>query len=105
MDTNQSPRLDRRVARSPFGLPKQRRTLPKIPNIFSETSAFCVGHLGKEDQYYSPAAAIACKRDLPNAEVQVIDGGHWATESHGPEIIHLTRRFVNECYAVESVAA
>ena|ERR1041385_6720685 len=60
---------------------------------------------GKEDQYYSPAAAIAYKRDLPNAEVQVIDGGHWALESHGPEIIHLTRRFFNECYAVESVAA
>jgi pimeloyl-ACP methyl ester carboxylesterase len=59
---------------------------------------------GKDDQYYSPAAAMAYKRDLPYAEIQIIDGGHWALESHGPEIIQLTRRFFNECYA-ESVAA
>jgi pimeloyl-ACP methyl ester carboxylesterase len=53
---------------------------------------------GREDQYYVPAAAMAYRRDLPDAEVQVINGGHWALESHGPEIVDLTRGFPQRCW-------
>src|SRR4051812_28410641 len=49
---------------------------------------------GREDQYFSPAAAMAYQRDLPNAEIRIIPGGHWALETQGPEVIKLTRQFL-----------
>jgi pimeloyl-ACP methyl ester carboxylesterase len=42
----------------------------------------------------TPAAALAYQRDLPKAQIQIIGGGHWALESHGPEVIGLTREFL-----------
>ncbi len=38
---------------------------------------------GKRDQIFLVAGANAYKRDLPNAEVQVYDTGHFALEEHG----------------------
>jgi pimeloyl-ACP methyl ester carboxylesterase len=54
---------------------------------------------GREDQYYAPAASTAYRRDLPDAEIRIIDGGHWALESHGPQVIELTRDFLRRCWA------
>ena len=50
---------------------------------------------GRDDQYCTPAAATAYKRDLPNAEIHIIDGGHWALESHRSRVIQLTREFLD----------
>ncbi|KAJ5948103.1 hypothetical protein N7466_001118 [Penicillium verhagenii] len=36
---------------------------------------------GKNDKFFIPPGAEAYKRDLPNAEVQLIDAGHFAVES------------------------
>jgi pimeloyl-ACP methyl ester carboxylesterase len=49
---------------------------------------------GRRDQYYTSEAAFAYKRDLPAAEIHVLDGGHWVVESHGPEVADLTGRFL-----------
>jgi pimeloyl-ACP methyl ester carboxylesterase len=49
---------------------------------------------GREDQYYSETAALAYKRELPGAEVRIVDGGHWSLESHGPQVIALTGEFL-----------
>jgi pimeloyl-ACP methyl ester carboxylesterase len=54
---------------------------------------------GRNDQYCTPASAMAYKRDLPNAEIHVIEGGHWALESHGPQVIRLTREFLDRVLA------
>ena len=37
---------------------------------------------GKNDLFFTPPGAEAFKRDLPNATVKFVDGGHFALESH-----------------------
>ena len=41
---------------------------------------------GKGDPFFLPAGAEAFKRDIPNAEVQFFDTGHFALETHCAEI-------------------
>lgn len=41
---------------------------------------------GKNDPFFTPAGALAFKRDNPNAEVRFLDTGHFAIETHGQEI-------------------
>ena len=37
---------------------------------------------GRNDEIFAPAGAHAFTRDLPHAEVHLIDGGHFLLESH-----------------------
>ena len=41
---------------------------------------------GKNDPFFLPAGAQAFERDNPDAEIQLLDAGHFALESHAPEI-------------------
>ncbi|KAF8066503.1 alpha/beta hydrolase protein [Lyophyllum atratum] len=41
---------------------------------------------GKNDPIFMPAGAEAFKTVLPNAEVHLVDGGHFALENHLEEI-------------------
>jgi pimeloyl-ACP methyl ester carboxylesterase len=41
---------------------------------------------GKNDPFFLPAGAEAFRRDLPDAEVRFLDTGHFALETHAPEI-------------------
>jgi hypothetical protein len=41
---------------------------------------------GKNDPFFIPAGAEAFRNDLPNAEVQFLDTGHYATKTHFIEI-------------------
>jgi pimeloyl-ACP methyl ester carboxylesterase len=41
---------------------------------------------GKGDFVFAEAGAHAYKRDLPNAEVHILNAGHFALETHTPEI-------------------
>ena len=41
---------------------------------------------GDKDPFFTPAGAQAFKRDNPNAEVKLLDSGHFALETHGAEI-------------------
>jgi pimeloyl-ACP methyl ester carboxylesterase len=67
---------------------------PRYQAYFREYRPPALVIWGREDQYYTPAAAMAYRRDLPDAEIKIIGGGHWALESHGPEITELTREFL-----------
>ena len=49
---------------------------------------------GEEDQYLSVDAAMAYKRDLPEAELQTLPGGHWLLESHPDEVNLAVDRFL-----------
>ncbi len=40
---------------------------------------------GKNDEIFPPPGAWPYKRDLPNAEIHMIDTGHFALETHGVE--------------------
>ena len=49
---------------------------------------------GKNDEIFPPEGAWPYKRDLPNAEIHMLDTGHFALETHGDEIAALMRDFL-----------
>ena len=51
---------------------------------------------GKNDAFFLPAGAEAFKRDLPGAEVRFLDTGHFALETHCPEIAAAMHDFLDQ---------
>jgi pimeloyl-ACP methyl ester carboxylesterase len=51
---------------------------------------------GAHDEIFGPAGAEAYKRDLPNAELHLLDTGHFALEEELEFIAPTMRRFLNE---------
>jgi pimeloyl-ACP methyl ester carboxylesterase len=49
---------------------------------------------GPHDGYMPEGAARAYLRDLPDAELHVLDGGHWLLETNLDEVVTLTRGFL-----------
>ncbi len=49
---------------------------------------------GKHDEIFGADGATAYARDLPNAEIHLLDAGHFALETHGDEIAALIRDFL-----------
>lgn len=49
---------------------------------------------GKNDPFFGPEGATAFQRDLPQAQVELLDAGHFALETHGPEIAARIREFL-----------
>ncbi len=49
---------------------------------------------GRNDPFFGPEGAQAYRRDIPSAEVHLLDTGHFALETHGPEIAALIRGFL-----------
>lgn len=50
---------------------------------------------GQRDPFFTVAGARAYRRDLPQAELHLLDAGHFALETHGPEISALMRDFLD----------
>jgi pimeloyl-ACP methyl ester carboxylesterase len=50
---------------------------------------------GKHDVYFDVAEAPYYKRDLPNAQVHILDGGHMALETNFDEVLELIRNFMS----------
>jgi pimeloyl-ACP methyl ester carboxylesterase len=50
---------------------------------------------GDKDPFFLPPGAEAYKRDLPNAQVQFLDTGHFALETHADEIADAIRVFLS----------
>ena len=51
---------------------------------------------GKNDPFFTPAGAEAFKRDVPEAELHLLDTGHFALADHAGEIAHLMRVFLSK---------
>lgn len=49
---------------------------------------------GKNDPFFLPAGAEAFRRDMPDAVVRFFDTGHFALETHAPEIAATIRDFL-----------
>ena len=49
---------------------------------------------GEHDEIFGPDGARAFARDLPDAEIHLLDAGHFALETHGAEIAALVRAFL-----------
>jgi pimeloyl-ACP methyl ester carboxylesterase len=53
---------------------------------------------GKNDPFFLPAGAEAYRRDNPNAEVHLLDAGHFALETRGDEIAALIMPFLGRVF-------
>jgi pimeloyl-ACP methyl ester carboxylesterase len=49
---------------------------------------------GKNDPFFIPPGAEAYRKDLPNARIQFLDTGHFATETHSVEIAAAIKEFL-----------
>jgi pimeloyl-ACP methyl ester carboxylesterase len=67
---------------------------PKFQEYFRTQRPPLLAVWGKNDPFFLPIGAEAFKRDNPDAEVHLLDAGHFALESHGPEIAVIIRDFL-----------
>jgi pimeloyl-ACP methyl ester carboxylesterase len=49
---------------------------------------------GRNDPFFLPAGAQAFKRDIPGADIRLLDTGHFAIETHSAEIATAMREFL-----------
>ena len=60
---------------------------------------------GKNDPFFLPPGAQAFKRDQPDAEIHLLDAGHFALESQGPHIAGIIRDFLVRKLTKQALAA
>ncbi|KAK9372955.1 Alpha/Beta hydrolase protein [Lipomyces chichibuensis] len=59
---------------------------PKFQEYFRTSKVHVLAVWGKNDQIFIPAGAEAYKQDNPDAEVHLLDAGHFAAETETSEI-------------------
>jgi hypothetical protein len=72
----------------------QRAPLSTIPGVLSRTQAADADRLGQERQDLSRRRRGPYLRDLPDAELHLIDTGHFALEDKADEMVPLIRDFL-----------
>lgn len=76
------------------------RTLyPRLHEWFRATGVPLLAVWGGNDEIFLPEGARAFGRDLPDAEVHLLDAGHFALESHLDEIVPLVLGFLDRAIA------
>jgi pimeloyl-ACP methyl ester carboxylesterase len=69
---------------------------PAFQQYFRNAKPPLLAVWGRHDPFFVPAGAEAYRRDNPNATVQFLDTGHFATETHVEEIAAAMRKFLAE---------
>lgn len=69
---------------------------PQWQTYFREFNPPTLVVWGKNDAIFIAAGATPYKRDLPNAEIHLLDTGHFALETHRAEIANLIRNFLGK---------
>lgn len=67
---------------------------PKVHEYFRKSQVPLLAAWGKGDPAFIPPGAYAYKQDLPNAEVHLLDAGHFALETKRWEIARLMIDFL-----------
>jgi pimeloyl-ACP methyl ester carboxylesterase len=72
---------------------------PRMQAFLREHSPPTLIAWGPHDGYMPAGAARAYLRDLPDAELHLLDGGHWALETNLDEVVELSRDFLSRVHA------
>src|ERR1700723_2872367 len=75
---------------------------PKFQEYLRSAQPPLLAVWGKFDPYFIPPGAEAFKKDIPNAVVQLLPTGHFALETHLPEIVTSMRAFLQEALGEDS---
>ncbi len=70
------------------------RLYPNFQEYFRTSKPPLLAIWGKNDPFFIPAGAEAFRKDLPSAQVRFLDTGHFAIETHGPEIAAAMKEFL-----------
>jgi pimeloyl-ACP methyl ester carboxylesterase len=66
---------------------------PTFQEYFRKSKPPLLAIWGKNDPFFIPAGAEAFRRDIPSAQVKMLDTGHFALETHVVEIAAAMREF------------
>ncbi|KAK6459717.1 Alpha/Beta hydrolase protein [Scheffersomyces xylosifermentans] len=69
---------------------------PEFQEFFRETNVPILAVWGKNDKIFIPSGAHAYKKDSKNVKVIELDAGHFASNSHAPEIAQAILDFTAE---------
>lgn len=69
---------------------------PAFQHYFRQYQPPLLAVWGRHDPAFIPAGALAYQRDLPHAQVHLLDTGHFALETHAQEIAALIRTFLGQ---------
>ncbi|MGQ4445685.1 alpha/beta hydrolase, partial [Streptomyces violaceoruber] len=67
---------------------------PRLQQYFRDTRVPLLAVWGANDEIFGPDGARAFRRDLPDAEIHLLDTGHFALETHLEEITGHMRDFL-----------
>jgi pimeloyl-ACP methyl ester carboxylesterase len=68
---------------------------PRLHEYFRNSRVPLLAVWGRGDEIFGPAGARAFTEDLPDAEVHLLEGGHFLLESALDEVTELTRDFLH----------
>jgi pimeloyl-ACP methyl ester carboxylesterase len=69
---------------------------PRLHEYFRTTRVPLLAVWGRGDEIFGPAGATAFADDLPDAEIHLLDGGHFLLESAVEEVAGLIRPFLSQ---------
>ncbi|MGW2060167.1 alpha/beta fold hydrolase [Streptomyces sp. NPDC001937] len=72
---------------------------PQVHQYFRDTQVPLLAVWGANDEIFGPAGAEAFGTDLPNAEIYLLESGHFALESHLEPITQYIRDFLDRTLA------
>ncbi|TWO72534.1 alpha/beta hydrolase [Caenimonas sedimenti] len=81
------------------GLKENRAWFPQHRRYLREHQPPALIVWGPQDHYMPEESARAYLRDLPRAELHLLDGGHWLLETHLDETTALIRDFLDRVHA------
>jgi pimeloyl-ACP methyl ester carboxylesterase len=84
------------------GLRENRAWFPQHRKYLSEHRPPSLIVWGPQDDYMPEQSARAYLRDLPEAELHLLTGGHWLLETHLDEVVALVRDFLGRVHASAS---
>ena len=67
---------------------------PRVHEYFRTSNVPLLAVWGRNDQIFGPDGALAFGRDLPSAEINLLDGGHFLLESRLDAVVALIRPFL-----------
>ncbi|WP_326687015.1 MULTISPECIES: alpha/beta hydrolase [unclassified Streptomyces] len=73
--------------------PSNRALYPAVHDWLRSSRVPVLAIWGRNDEIFAPAGAEAFRRDAPDAEIVLLDGGHFLLESHPDEVAASIIRF------------
>ncbi|KAB7769708.1 alpha/beta fold hydrolase [Xanthomonas maliensis] len=67
---------------------------PQFQQYFRDHQPPLLAVWGRHDPAFLPAGAQAYRKDLPHAEIHLLEAGHFALETHAPEIAQCIGEFL-----------